>query len=358
MFELLQGGLSESESKPGKAALSLSMIVKNEEKYIERCLTSVIGVVDEIVIVDTGSTDATKELARALCGKAEADGQLPLGFKILDFTWCDDFSAARNAGLDAVSGDWVLVMDADEELSPQSAPIRPLIDQQRLWGYAVRIAVPLDQDSLVNGTYEYFPAMRLFASRSDIRYENVVHENIAVSDTSKFADSKVEIVHFGVAFDGEDDFTQRQERNLRLLYRAVEREPENGYLLACLGSELMIVQDYPEAYNVFMKAMQHSTGTDDPYIPPMLRDIAYCLIETGHVQQAEVLLQDLQKQYPGYTDLFFLEGAIASSKGEVARAKSLYAHCINLGEPKEYRTFGGTGTWRVQGAISQLGPER
>ncbi len=88
--------------------LTLSMIVKNEEKYLEDCLKSVRGVADEIVIVDTGSTDHTIEIAQEY------------NAKLFHYTWINDFSAARNYALEKSTGDWVLYLDADERLSKSS----------------------------------------------------------------------------------------------------------------------------------------------------------------------------------------------------------------------------------------------
>lgn len=82
--------------------ISLAMIVKNEEKYLDRCLKSAAHMVDEIVVVDTGSTDRTIEIASRY------------GAKIFHFEWIDDFAAARNYSLEHVTGDWVLVLDADQ----------------------------------------------------------------------------------------------------------------------------------------------------------------------------------------------------------------------------------------------------
>ena len=84
------------------STISLCMITKNEERYLEQCLNSVKEIVDEIIIVDTGSTDKTKEIAK----KFKA--------KIIDFKWIDDFSAARNESLKHAAKDWILVLDADE----------------------------------------------------------------------------------------------------------------------------------------------------------------------------------------------------------------------------------------------------
>lgn len=90
------------------AALSLCMIVKNEEKHLARCLSSVKDAADEIVIVDTGSSDKTIEIAESF------------GSKIFHFNWINDFSAARNYSLSKCSSDWILYLDADEQLNPDS----------------------------------------------------------------------------------------------------------------------------------------------------------------------------------------------------------------------------------------------
>lgn len=84
--------------------LSLCMIVKNEEEYLERCLESVKHVVDEMVIVDTGSTDKTKAICRQYAAR------------IYDFTWTESFAEARNFGIAKAKGDWILWLDADEKL--------------------------------------------------------------------------------------------------------------------------------------------------------------------------------------------------------------------------------------------------
>jgi cellulose synthase/poly-beta-1,6-N-acetylglucosamine synthase-like glycosyltransferase len=87
-------------------SLSLCMIVKNEEKYLARCLASLKPMVDEMIIVDTGSTDTTRDIAEVF------------GAKVFDYEWHDDFAAARNHSLEQAQGDWILVMDADEVIAP------------------------------------------------------------------------------------------------------------------------------------------------------------------------------------------------------------------------------------------------
>jgi len=94
-----------------KAKISVCMIVKNEAPCLARCLESVKGIADEIIIVDTGSEDQTVQIAHTFTDK------------VFHFDWCDDFSAARNESLKHATGDWVMILDADEVLEPRSVRI-------------------------------------------------------------------------------------------------------------------------------------------------------------------------------------------------------------------------------------------
>ena len=98
----------ERRAKKLKPTLSVCLIVKNEERFIRQCLASVKDFADQIVVVDTGSTDRTVAIAKEF------------GAEIHEFKWCDDFSAARNAALQHVTGEWVLSFDADEELPTEN----------------------------------------------------------------------------------------------------------------------------------------------------------------------------------------------------------------------------------------------
>lgn len=138
--------------------LSLCMIVKNEEATLPRCLSSVINVVDEMIVLDTGSSDRTPEVAAAY------------GAKVYHFTWTNDFSVARNVALEYVSGDWVLVLDADETLTPEIVP-------------ALKDAISRDEYLLINLVRQeigaeqspYSMVSRLFRHHPDIRFERPYH---------------------------------------------------------------------------------------------------------------------------------------------------------------------------------------
>src|SRR3989344_3396846 len=107
------------------STISLCMITKNEERYLEQCLNSVKDIIDEIIIVDTGSTDKTKEIAKKF------------NAKIIDFKWIDDFSAARNESLKHATKDWILVLDADENIGKESvAAVKKLVENKENDAYS------------------------------------------------------------------------------------------------------------------------------------------------------------------------------------------------------------------------------
>ncbi|MEH2374803.1 tetratricopeptide repeat protein [Nostoc sp.] len=138
--------------------LSLCMIVKNEAATLPKCLNSVRKVVDEMVVLDTGSIDRTPNIAQQL------------GAKVHHFKWCNDFSAARNAALKYVSGDWILVLDADETLTPAIVP-------------QLREAIARDEYLLINLVRQevgaeqspYSLVSRLFRNHSDIHFDRPYH---------------------------------------------------------------------------------------------------------------------------------------------------------------------------------------
>jgi glycosyltransferase involved in cell wall biosynthesis len=153
---------------PIRTRISLLMIVKDEERFLKNCLESAREVVDEIVIVDTGSTDATQDIAREY------------GAKVILHTWKDDFSEARNVGLAHATGDWGLWLDADEEIAPGSGPaFREAVEtaRQDTGGFMVSFrnwlqSTTRDEES----DMAVHHACRLFRLVPGVRFEGRIHE--------------------------------------------------------------------------------------------------------------------------------------------------------------------------------------
>ena len=221
--------------------LSLCMIVKNEEKMLADCLESVKNVVDEIIIVDTGSTDKTLEIANKY------------GAKIYYFDWIDDFSEARNESIKHSTSQWILYLDADERLTPESQnAIRMLINTANEEVGAYYIVIESDHRQLDGSAEKHKGAYpRLFRNLGypNIKFMGRVHEQIspAITAMKKLTlPSDLVIEHLGYNLP-EEEMTKKVNRNYKLLLEHVKDEPTNGYAWFQLGQTLGRMELFKEA---------------------------------------------------------------------------------------------------------------
>ena len=246
--------------------LALSMIVRDAAGTLDACLRSAKGVVDEIVIADTGSNDSTLEIARNY------------GARVLQIPWENDFASARNQALAEVTADWVLSLDADERLDPETArPIPTLLGKASVAGYQVTIRNYVmsledriwDRPATPNTSQwadaQLFPAyvehenVRLFRRDSRIQFVGRVHESVGPSIENsglKLGHAQFLIHHFGLAADQET----RARKNI--FYRELGRQkivemPENPQAYLELGMvELDNFGNVAEALQHFERACQ------------------------------------------------------------------------------------------------------
>jgi glycosyltransferase involved in cell wall biosynthesis len=235
--------------------LSACLIVKNEEKNLPRCLRSIQAAADEIIIVDTGSTDRTVEIARQFDAK--------VGF----FEWRDDFAAARNASLDMATGDWILQIDADEELWQGDVPLlRNLVSRKDIDHVDsvyvllknLRNLPPEVQEGASLPNPQAWPHalnhfQRLFRRLPHLRFSGIIHE--AVMEIRCAVVSEISIFHYGYAA-GPEVQQRRFERNRRLTLKHIESEPDNpaAYFYAgvtCIQGDL-----FDEAEQHLLKAVR------------------------------------------------------------------------------------------------------
>ncbi len=184
--------------------ITLSMIVKNEERYLRDCLESVKDIVSEIVIVDTGSTDSTIKIAKNY------------GAKIFSFGWIKDFSAARNYALSKSTGDWILYLDADERLNENSKnELLRLTQNNKDLGINC-IINNIDEQTNTPKLMKY---IRLFRNSKNISFSGKAHEQIEPSlfaNKYEIIDSTIEIIHLGYNVC-EEELLIKADRNLELL---------------------------------------------------------------------------------------------------------------------------------------------
>ncbi len=236
--------------------LTLSMIVKNEEKNLADCLESVKGIADEIVIVDTGSTDRTISIAQSF------------GARILHFNWINDFSAARNYALRNSTGNWVLYLDADERLMPESADeLRRIIYSNDQAGYYCSVISP---DSH-NGKPNVIRYTRLFRNSPLINFSGAVHEQIIFSlekNNYSLRNSNIKIFHTGYDIP-RDQIMEKAKRNLELLTTDYNRGNKSPYLIFQIAQTYGVLEDNYNALRFFEMIIQSPEST------PLFKSHAY-----------------------------------------------------------------------------------
>lgn len=226
--------------------LSVCLIVKDEQDFIENCLNSVRAVADEIILVDTGCSDQTIALAQRF------------EVKVFPFEWINDFSVARNKALKQASGDWILHLDADETLDPDSAKkIGRLIADAESEAFNVSVRNYHPPQDMIQ--YLDSKQIRLFRNRSAYRYRNAIHEQIAFSieeQGGRIEDSSLLIHHYGY----RNQNTHKARRNRVLLEQSVRTNPEDAYLQFKLGETYKALQENQAAKDCFLKALGNKDG--------------------------------------------------------------------------------------------------
>jgi tetratricopeptide (TPR) repeat protein len=223
------------------------MIVKNEEVMLPGCLESVCGLADEIVVVDTGSTDRTVEIVTSYQAK------------VVHFPWKDDFSSARNESLRHATGDWVLVLDADERLQPEcGGELKNLIEREDLVGVNVWLASQMPDGPAAEVLAARY--CRLFRRLPGIEFTGLIHEQVLPSLQrlkGRVVNSEIVIRHLGYA--GASPTKLR--RNLKLLEQAVVQTPDDPFVHFNLGLTLHGIGRWAESTQAFEAALAHGART-------------------------------------------------------------------------------------------------
>lgn len=248
--------------------LSVAMIVRNEEKNLQKCLESVRGLADEIVIVDTGSTDTTKEIAARFTDT------------IFDFRWTDDFAAARNEALKHATGDWILILDADEIIAKEEHfKIKEAMNDWEVSGYQVltknytnATSMTGWQPSALADPYAqsyagWFPSLkvRLFQQKKGVQFEGRIHEMVDTSiarNGGKLAVLPLPVHHYG----GEEKDPAKAQRYLELSQKKVAENPTDAKAYFELGVLYRESGNYTGAEQMFLKSVE----LDDTHLAPRL----------------------------------------------------------------------------------------
>ncbi|MEW6661108.1 MAG: glycosyltransferase [Bacillota bacterium] len=315
--------------------ISLCMIVKDEAEYLPRCLNSVREAVDEIIVVDTGSSDTTIQIAQQF------------GAKIYRYQWNNDFAAARNFSLDMATGEWLLVLDADEEFPKgEQAKIRSLLLAQNVEGYCFQLFNYYGHE--VGHDFITDLVCRLFRNRPQYRFKRALHEQVVDQIIGVAGESAVKIAPVRIFHYGHLSSTiikkNKSERNLAIIRRAVTEDPDNRFLRYSLGVELLNLGQYSQALEQLK--LSYTPGLN--YTSDVVLKMVICLKELRQFETGLQLIDNSMIDYPNFTDFLFLKGEIYMEQGNYAGAAQAFRSCLTMGEaPIYYSSTNGMGGYHA-----------
>ena len=295
--------------------ISLAMIVRNEGPRLAHCLESVKNGVDEIIIVDTGSSDDTLLIAKQYTKK------------VYSYQWNEDFAAARNYALQQTTCDWVLSLDADEQLCTESDDLRALITQSKYSAFSLPLcSLKAPQDHL---EYDRFMALRLF--QRGYFFKGAVHEYVAIEDPQKVGHASQPIIwHTPVSLT---ERRKRRGRNISLLKKALIQHPTDPYLQYYLGTEWLGVKRTDLAIAAFHHALPQFSPEQIVFRSPTVRHLISAYKQAGKLDEAICLCLQESQQYPEYCDLFFEGGVLFELKKEYEIGMKWFQEAVTLQPP-------------------------
>lgn len=319
-------------------SITLCMIVKDEEKTVAASLESASALADDIVVVDTGSTDATPSIAARYTPR------------LYRFAWTDDFAAARNFAMEHVRSEWILWLDADERLDVRDATRwRQSFADKSARADALLVEINNYYGPVVDELKVHvYSGFRLLRAAAKLRYVQPIHEHLDASrDDVRFDHEPVDgvaIHHYGYMDDAVRQ-KRKAARNMRLLQKERTRPNYDPWIDYHIASEHYRRRDYVNAYRNVQKAMKRFL--DMGRLPPALAyRLKYeLLLVTGSTQNALAGIEHTVTLYPDYVDLHYYKGLFQYATGRFDDALKTFAACLRIGENSRYLTRKGTGSF-------------
>lgn len=300
--------------------ITVCIIAKNEEQNIDNCLKPLREYGWEIIVVDTGSTDRTKEIA----GKY-AD-------RVLDYAWCNDFSAARNYSIDQASHDTILVIDSDEYLTE--------IDIEKILQLAAQHPSSIgllsrENHYQMNGTDSVYVDLveRLF-SRKYYHYEGIIHEQVRLRrpDSHTYGTYKIPLILNHSGYTGsEEALFEKALRNVTLLEKDLESHPDNPYTYFQIGQAYNMIHDDENAYLYYGKGLSYDVDPAEEYVQMMVIGYGYALLHLDRAEEA-LGLNGVYDAFAVSADFFNLMGLIYLRNGQYMNALLEFVKALSCGK--------------------------
>jgi glycosyltransferase involved in cell wall biosynthesis len=332
--------MTDVENKAEKLQISACLIVKNEEADLDRCLASLHPYLRQIVVVDTGSTDNTVQIAEKY------------GATIGHFPWTGDFAAARNQSLKLAEEPWILVIDADECMTPESVPllerILTLIDI-----LAVEVVVNNLDD---NGEGRPMKIVRLFRNMPALRFERAIHETIdmAVMEqcaklSKTIAESAVTLNHYGYM---KEKLQRKSGRNLEIMRRELKKDPDDLYLRTKEVEEMYkfgISEELDEKVEWVFRELQKKPQKEMKYVPfyPLISMMYVEMMIRKRDYQGGIEASDWAlAHFKDEAWMMYFKGCCLFKSGSLEEATTQFKKCLELEiKPAYYHIEKGIASW-------------
>lgn len=341
--------------------ISVCIITKNEQENIERCLKSLMPYEMEIIVVDTGSTDNTKDIVQRYTDK------------VFDFEWCDDFAAAKNFAISKTSNDYIIMLDSDEYIDKfeESELIRTIGNNSDKVG-RIQIKNVFKKTDPCKESREW--VSRIFNKKS-YHYEGRIHEQIVRYDGKQYDtfQAPVTIIHTGYDLT-EKEKKAKAKRNISLLEKELDRliklfcknnrfniceidgielvnhifENDSAlslilqkdeylpYILYQLGKGYYMAMDYPKACDCFSCALSFDLEPKLEYVTDAVETYGYALVNADRADEA-LMFENIYNEFGNTADFQFLMGIIYMNNERFDDAVSeflkatKYKECRNVG---------------------------
>lgn len=311
--------------------ISLCMIVRNEEAFLARCLASVKDLVSEMIVVDTGSSDKSKEIAQSF------------GAKVFDFAWQDDFSAARNFSLEKASGAWILVLDADEAIAPQdlkrlraftrktgqcySLVQRHYTNEFQLAGFKPCRGEYAEFETNCQGYFET-TLVRLFPNTPKLRYEGKIHELVehAIERQPEFKLVKTDLrIHHYGHLDRQKRTNQKFELYSRLGQAKLDDKADDWKSYYELGVELNGAGRHAEAVEALRKSVELNAQVAASWL-----NLGAALCQLNRFPEAVQSLLNALRLDPQHAEPYCNLGVAHLGLGDAAKAFNLFLRAVEI----------------------------
>lgn len=296
--------------------ISICMIVKNESDVLEKTLESIKDLNYEIIIVDTGSTDNTKDIAKRYTKN------------IYDFEWCNDFSKARNFSISKASNEYILVLDADEiviNLNKDELE-KTTVDKLNEVGRVSRKNEYVRQ----NNRFTYNEYVNRFFNKNLYEYNGCIHEQIVRKDGKEYKTYKLPITIDHIGYNNEQISKKNKiSRNINLLNESLIINGSDPYIYYQLGKSYYMDGNYYNAKINFEKALTFNLDTKYEYVQDLIESYGYSLINISEYKEAMKLL-NLYEEYKNSADYVFLAGLIYMNNGLFPEAVTEFQNSKNM----------------------------